>query len=171
MLKLQCLRSARRFVYQVPYPLRLTISRGFRSSWRLAQLAELKVLFGSQTGTAQSFAQQLGDNVAALPHRPKVTVEDLFEHSALPLMEELNVVFVVSCFGKGEPTDSAKRFYAWLMDPARLPVQGLRYAVFGCGSSKASVHHASSQKCHSLCYYLRQSNPLCYCDIDTLCIL
>jgi len=48
------------------------------------------------------------------------------------------VVFVVSCFGQGEPTDSAKKMHQWLVDPARSAetskFKDLNFAVFGLGT-------------------------------------
>ena len=91
-----------------------------------------------------SFAQQLGENISGLPSNPKVQVDDLrdFDHEQLSKVPG-PVVFVVSCFGKGEATDGAKPFYSWLNDAARSsvgsstkPLAGLPFAVFGCGSSK-----------------------------------
>lgn len=55
-----------------------------------------------------------------------------------------NVVIVVACYGMGEPTDSAKEWYDWLMSAEReaeveagtLDFSGMRFSVFGLGSSK-----------------------------------
>jgi sulfite reductase alpha subunit-like flavoprotein len=104
-------------------------------------LPSVRVLFGSQTGTAMAFASQLADDLGSSAG-VQATASDLYEYDASALPAETSAaVFVVSCFGRGEPTDSAKKFYAWAMDPARSaggarPLKGLRYAVFGLGSSE-----------------------------------
>jgi sulfite reductase alpha subunit-like flavoprotein len=87
------------------------------------------VLYGSQTGTAMSFAQQFGELASATV--PTVSVEDLMEYDATNLPQETGaVVLVVSCFGKGEATDSAKRFYSWfLANTASLKGKGTHLLV------------------------------------------
>ena len=47
------------------------------------------------------------------------------------------VIFIVSTYGEGEPTDNAKEFYGWLMDGMQdqLSLQTLKFAVFGLGNS------------------------------------
>ena len=51
--------------------------------------------------------------------------------------DELSV-FVCSSFGKGEPTDNAKKFNSWLNQPDESLssfVKNTPFAVFGCGMS------------------------------------
>ncbi|RYG48400.1 hypothetical protein EON67_07655 [archaeon] len=71
-------------------------------------------------------------------------------------------VFIVSCFGRGEPTDSAKAFVAWLNEPARESERDafskLRYTVFGLGSSKVCVA-ARARACARVCMFARVSPP------------
>src|SRR5690606_15445292 len=52
------------------------------------------------------------------------------------LAHENLVVFVLSCFGEGEPTDNAKEFYQWItkQDPKKLHLN-TRFCVFGLGNS------------------------------------
>jgi NADPH-ferrihemoprotein reductase len=104
-------------------------------------LDKLTVLYGSQTGTAMSFASQLADELST-GAGVSAAAADLYEYAPASLPKEAAAVFVVSCFGRGEPTDSAKKFYAWVMDAARdgeaggKPLSGLKFAVFGLGSSQ-----------------------------------
>lgn len=109
-------------------------------------MKDIKLIYGSQTGTAMSFAQQAGESAAALPHHPAVSVVDVSEyaHENALHLETGAIVLVLSCFGKGEPTDGAKRFYSWIMDPARAHLPGIPYAVFGCGSSKVCTREGAS---------------------------
>lgn len=49
------------------------------------------------------------------------------------------VVLINSCYGQGQPTDSAKPLYDWIMSPDRASaasLRNLRFSVFGLGSSK-----------------------------------
>jgi NADPH-ferrihemoprotein reductase len=106
----------------------------------MPRLDGVTVLYGSQTGTAMAFAAQLAEELSGAG--VAAASSDLYEYAAESLPREKAVVLVVSCFGRGEPTDSAKKFFAWAMDPARdgeaggKPLANLRYAVFGLGSSQ-----------------------------------
>jgi NADPH-ferrihemoprotein reductase len=103
-------------------------------------------------GFAMQLSEALGDTAGF-----SASVTDLYEYAPKELLEvppEQGVVFVVSCFGKGEPTDSAKKFFAWLTDSARdaenaarlasgqPPLLGhLNYTLFGLGSSQTHNQH------------------------------
>lgn len=88
----------------------------------LAGAAEVRVadLFDVPTAAALRALAAGGDDAAA--RRPESTL----------------TVFVTACFGRGEPTDGAKKFFAAVMDPASDGswLAGARFAVFGLGSSQ-----------------------------------
>jgi NADPH-ferrihemoprotein reductase len=65
------------------------------------------------------------------------SVIDMDEYDPENLSNEKLVVFVASCFGRGEPTDNARKMFNWLMakDANNKPLRGVKYAVFGLGSS------------------------------------
>lgn len=107
---------------------------------------------------AMGFAMQLNE---ALSERGESTVCDLYDYKGPALLEAAKKgadaplhVFVVSCFGKGEPSDSAKKFWAWLFAPERDAehaasvaagsgplLRGLPFTVFGLGSSQTHSQH------------------------------
>ena len=112
-------------------------------AWRGARSASfdagpVRVLVGTQTGTAMSFAESLRDTAEARSAAlAPVDVRDLGDYDAAVAFEhEKQVVLVLACYGVGEPTDNARSFVRWLQDPARTPLPHLKYAVFGLGSSK-----------------------------------
>ena len=88
----------------------------------LAGVAEVRVadLFDVSTAAALRALAAGGDDASA--RRPESTL----------------TVFVTACFGRGEPTDGAKKFFAAVMDPASDGswLAGARFAVFGLGSSQ-----------------------------------
>lgn len=110
-----------------------------------APVTKLKIVFGSQTGTAQCFATQLASNAdgagitaeAVDAYDLKAPAASAAAIAAVKNDPGAALALVLSCFGRGEPTDSAKAFVAWLADPARDSEKdkfaGLRYAVFGLG--------------------------------------
>ena len=98
----------------------------------------LLILWGSQTGTAEGFgnelmreARQRGWNAKSVDLE-EVSGEDL-ESEAAP------VVLLMATHGEGEPTDNAVEFYKWANDKERdeeRPFGGLRYAVFALGNTQ-----------------------------------
>lgn len=76
-----------------------------------------------------------------------------FEPDTFPT--EGNIVLMLACYGMGEPTDSAREFYDWIMHPSRdieaasgqLDFSKLRFAVFGLGSSKTHGQYCTLSHC------------------------
>lgn len=98
----------------------------------------MTVLWGSQTGTAHLFADQLEEEIADRGIALPTEVLDPADYDPVRLKDEDVVCFILACYGMGEPTDNAKALYDWLTDPARKSgeLAGVRYSVFGLGSSK-----------------------------------
>eukprot|EP01065_Artemidia_motanka_P005008 TRINITY_DN1237_c0_g1_i1.p1 TRINITY_DN1237_c0_g1~~TRINITY_DN1237_c0_g1_i1.p1 ORF type:complete len:665 (+),score=277.07 TRINITY_DN1237_c0_g1_i1:73-2067(+) len=97
------------------------------------------ILFGSQTGTAELYAKNLGREAKKLGFRVKL--EDLLDYDTSSLVDEKFVVFVVATYGEGEPTDTMKDFYTWFMSEERddSPMEdysGVSFACFGLGDSQ-----------------------------------
>lgn len=91
----------------------------------------VKVLFGSQTGTAQGFAKSLVREGKKLNMGATLKLVDLDSYEPEALAEEDLVVLITATYGQGEPTDNAKKFAQWLLDNRRQPhmLKSLRYAV------------------------------------------
>ncbi|HEU5267750.1 MAG TPA: cytochrome P450, partial [Jatrophihabitans sp.] len=90
----------------------------------------LYVLFGSNTGSAESFAERIGSDAAGQGYAAQVApLDDYTGH----LPTDGPVVIVAASY-EGQPTDNARQFYAWAdgLEPGAL--DGVRYAVFGCGN-------------------------------------
>lgn len=100
----------------------------------------LRIVFGSQSGTAEAFANEL--DFDAQEANIKTELIDALNFSAkdlIPKAGQHNVTaFVMACYGEGEPTDNAKKFFKSLeetpMDGKVL--QGAKYGVFGLGNSQ-----------------------------------
>lgn len=91
----------------------------------------LAILFGSQTGTAETFAKALAKDCERCGFR--CLVQDLFSYDRELLATERAAVFAMASYGEGEPTDNARDFYEWLMSTS-VSLSGLRYSVFGLGN-------------------------------------
>jgi NADPH-ferrihemoprotein reductase len=110
----------------------------------------MKILFGSQTGTAEEFAKTLAAEAKSKGFAPKVMdLEEFKPPEALKKERGGLIVFVLATYGDGEPTDNAKPFHDWLIDDDKtganngaLPFQGVRFTVFGLGNKTYAQYNA-----------------------------
>jgi cytochrome P450/NADPH-cytochrome P450 reductase len=95
--------------------------------------APLLVLFGSNLGTAENLAHRIADDGTVRGFASTVAPLD-DDVGKLPTQGAL--VVVTSSYN-GTPTDNAVKFCAWLQDASTAPhaLDGVHYAVFGCGDS------------------------------------
>ncbi|KAM3332307.1 hypothetical protein ACQJBY_027861 [Aegilops geniculata] len=113
----------------------------------LPATGRLLVLYASQTGNAMDAAERVGRE-AERGGCPAVDVlsMDSFDPSCLP--GERSVVFVVSTTGQGDPPDSMKGFWRYLLkkDLGARWLEGLRFAVFGLGDSGYQKYNLPAKK-------------------------
>ena len=74
----------------------------------------LKIFFGSQTGTAEDFANTLCDEGLAYGFAPEVI--DLEEFDLEDMADTELALFCLATYGEGEPTDNARSFYTWMKE-------------------------------------------------------
>ena len=113
----------------------------------------LRVYFGSQTGTAEEFANTLVEEGKKHGFDAQaVDLEDFDEDdfASGPLSEALHI-FAVATYGEGEPTDNAIGFYKWLKDSesGALP-ETLQFAVFGLGNTQYDHFNAMGRNVNRL---------------------
>lgn len=92
----------------------------------------MMILYGSNTGTCQAFAQRLASE--ARSHGFQASVKDLDSATnALPIA--CPTIIITSSY-EGQPPDNAARFVEWLSkcEPGSMP--DFEYTVFGCGHRK-----------------------------------
>ncbi|KAH6884161.1 hypothetical protein B0T10DRAFT_410442 [Thelonectria olida] len=100
--------------------------------------ADIVVFWGSQSGTAEGFAHRLSRE-AHQRFKLKPVVADLQDYDSATIAKisaSTLVVFIVSTFGEGDPSDNAQDFIFWLRDSkTRASMKQLKFAAFGCGNS------------------------------------
>lgn len=98
----------------------------------------IRILYASQTGTAQLFANQLAEGLED-EGLEDVTVQGLDEEPPNEILTPGHLhLLLTSCTGKGEPPDNARKFYDWVMkDPSAKLSDDINFAVFGLGNEKA----------------------------------
>ncbi|KAH9836403.1 cytochrome P450 [Rhodofomes roseus] len=88
------------------------------------------VLYGSNTGTSETFAQRVVNDAAARGFRASMGTLDSF---AGKLPTDGPVVIITASF-EGEPADNAAHFVDWLSNLKGSELANVRFAVFGCGN-------------------------------------
>ncbi len=90
------------------------------------------ILWGSQTGAAESFAKKLAKQLTVAGHRP--TVMDMAEATVALLTTTERVMLLTSTYGDGQPPDNALAFHSAL-HAGDIPLPGLSFSVFALGDS------------------------------------
>ncbi len=88
----------------------------------------VRILFGTQTGTAERFSKQLANELRSrYGDSTTVDVRDVETYKAEEkLAQEKLVVLCMATYGDGEPTDNAAVFYTWLNKEAEAVEEGAK---------------------------------------------
>ena len=90
----------------------------------------LAVLFGSNAGSAEAFAQRIASDARLQGYAPTIAPLD----SATGAVPKAGAVVIVTASYEGQPPDNARNFVAWLDGLAGEALSGVKYAVFGVGN-------------------------------------
>jgi len=90
----------------------------------------MSIYYGSNSGTCESLAQRLASDAAS--HGFSATVVDPLDGANQKLPKDQPVVIVTASY-EGEPPDNAAHFVSWLKSLKEKELDGVSYAVFGCG--------------------------------------
>ncbi|XP_062887498.1 NADPH--cytochrome P450 reductase-like [Mobula hypostoma] len=105
------------------------------------------VFYGSQTGTAEEFANRLAKDAQRYGMRGMATDPEEYDMSELSRLTELEnslAIFCLATYGEGDPTDNAQDFYDWLQE-TDTDLSGVKYAVFGLGNKTYEHFNAMGQ--------------------------
>ncbi|KAI1486271.1 bifunctional P-450:NADPH-P450 reductase [Biscogniauxia mediterranea] len=105
------------------------------------QQPSLTILYGSNSGTCESLAHRLA--IGAESHGYQVAHIDCLDAYQERLPRGQPVVIVTTSY-EGQPTDNAGHFVSWLENIKTGALEGVQYAVFGCG------HHDWPQTFHRI---------------------
>ncbi|EIQ00662.1 sulfite reductase, alpha subunit (flavoprotein) [Opitutaceae bacterium TAV1] len=104
-----------------------------------AALTPLGILYGLQTGTAESLARQAAKTAGRRGF--VATVFDMAAVTPAQLAQHANLLLITSTYGDGEPPDNARALHDALMTdaiPGTLPAT-LRFSVCGLGDSNYTL--------------------------------
>ncbi|KAJ5183808.1 Oxidoreductase FAD/NAD(P)-binding [Penicillium capsulatum] len=103
-------------------------SKGSRPSSSSAQ-TPMGIYFGSNTGTCEALARRLAGDAVGYGYKAEVDGLD-------SIMENIPTdrpVIIVTASYDGKPPDNASHFYEWLTKLSGKELEGVNFAVFGCG--------------------------------------
>ncbi|KAG5324523.1 NDOR1 oxidoreductase, partial [Acromyrmex heyeri] len=106
----------------------------------------IRVLYGSETGTAQDVAEQIWKSAKRKGLRSIVSSLNDYDIQNLPF-EQL-IIFVVATTGQGDPPANMKQFWRHLLRKT-LPttmLQNLKYGVLGLGDSSYTKFNFAAKK-------------------------
>lgn len=94
------------------------------------------VFYGSQTGTAEEFANRIAKDATRYGMRAMTADPEEVNFETLTRISDIEkslCVFCLATYGEGDPTDNAREFYDWLKR-GESDLNGLNFAVFGLGN-------------------------------------
>jgi sulfite reductase (NADPH) flavoprotein alpha-component len=99
----------------------------------VAEIADITVLVGSQTGNSEALAEQLHSLAAG--RGLKTAVKKMGDYKLPQLKAEKNLLVIVSTYGEGEPPDNAKELVEYLFSKRAPSLKQMHFAVLGLGDS------------------------------------
>jgi NADPH-ferrihemoprotein reductase len=99
--------------------------------------ADCVVFWGSQSGTAEGFANRLAKEIRARFSLFTLSADlsDYDPETIALIPESKLVIFILSTYGEGDPSDNTAGFWAWINQAQGVSLNHIRYAAFGLGNS------------------------------------
>ncbi|KAJ5115834.1 Oxidoreductase FAD/NAD(P)-binding [Penicillium angulare] len=92
-------------------------------------LKPMHIFYGSNTGTCEAFARRLADDAVEYGFSASTNSLD----SAMQNIPKSDPVVFITASYEGQPPDNAAHFFEWLSALKGNDLEGVNYAVFGCG--------------------------------------
>jgi sulfite reductase (NADPH) flavoprotein alpha-component len=126
----------------------------------------LLILFGSQTGTAEKIARELGKEAKARNCNARVV--DAAAHATVDWKSEKNLIVVTSTYGDGDMPDNAQGFWDWLQTDDAGALSHLNFAVLALGDTSYEQFCAAGSKIDSRLEQIgaKRMHQRTDCDLD-----
>lgn len=100
------------------------------SNEEMEKKVPMAVLYGSNTGSSEAFAQRIASAAASNGFNARIATLD----AATGHLPTIGPTVIITASFEGEPADNAGRFVQDLTTMNGTPLEGVSYAVFGCGN-------------------------------------
>lgn len=122
-----------------------------------------RILYGTQTGTAERFAKQLGNELRRrYGDSTLVEVIDIENYKAeTRLSKEKLVLFLMATYGDGEPTDNAADFYSWICNEVDDVENGVKERYLEVRIVQPRFLRSAQHFCHQLVVTGESVLPTC----------
>lgn len=129
-------------------------------------LDTLTILWGSQSGSAEGLAKQLGK--AAKDHGLQPRMLSMADFARIDFTQETRVALITSTWGDGDPPDNAVEFWEHLNSEAAPNLQGVRFSVLALGDSNYAEFCAAGKMFDRRFEELggQRIHPRTDCDVD-----
>ncbi len=126
----------------------------------------LVVLYGSQTGSAETLARLAAKESEKRGFSPRVMELNQYEQADLARCGR--AIIISSTWGDGDPPDNAANFWTWLKSDAAPRLESLQFAVLGLGDRNYADFCGASKKFDARLEALgaRRIVPRGECDVD-----
>ncbi|KAJ5107990.1 hypothetical protein N7456_004665 [Penicillium angulare] len=101
------------------------------------------VFWGSQSGTAEGFAQRLAREIS-LRWGQESMMADLSDYDPATISEIPSTklaIFIVSTYGEGDPSDNTADFWNWITKAGDVSLSNLHYVAFGLGNTNYKFYN------------------------------
>jgi NADPH-ferrihemoprotein reductase len=107
------------------------------------QKKDLVIFWGSQSGTAEGFANRLVRDCRSRFGLDALSTDlsDYDPESISNIPSTKLAIFIISTYGEGDPSDNATQFLSWLDTNKTVQFSKLSYAAFGLGNKKYKFYN------------------------------
>ena len=107
------------------------------------QKKDLVIFWGSQSGTAEGFANRLVRDCRSRFGLDALAADlsDYDPDSISNIPSSKLAIFIISTYGEGDPSDNATQFLSWLDSNKTVQFPKLSYAAFGLGNKKYKFYN------------------------------
>ncbi|KAK3319439.1 putative bifunctional P-450:NADPH-P450 reductase [Apodospora peruviana] len=95
-----------------------------------SEMKPMSIYYGSNTSTCETLAQRLAADASA--HGFQATVVDPLDAAKRNLPKDRPVIMITASY-EGQPPDNAAMFFNWMENLKENELDGVSFAVFGCG--------------------------------------
>lgn len=106
------------------------------------KLRPMHIFYGSNTGTCEAFARRLADDAVGYGFSAQTSSLD----SAMQNIPKNDPVVFITASYEGQPPDNAAHFFEWLSELKGNTLEGVNYAVFGCGHREYSAFESVNDR-------------------------